>query len=860
MGLPLLERDHELAVLTAAVEGAARGKGSVVLIQGEAGIGKSSLVAALRDRLGDGTRVLVGRCDDLALPRILGPFRDLVGAVGPELTAALRDPVDRDEVLMALRADLSTQRRPTVLAVEDLHWAEEPTLDVLRFLVRRVDRMPVVLVLTYRDDELRHTHPLHQLLSFAAGDVTTHRLALRRLSETAVARMSVAAGADAAEVFRVTSGNPFFVHEVLTSGSGIPPTVVDAVLARLSGLDAPERQAVEQLSVIPTAIERRLVDALVPGGLPALAPAEECGLLTVTPHQVTFRHELTRRAVEGALPVTRRAALDRRVLEVLTRDPVRDETRIVYHAARAGDREALVAHGPTAARANAAAGAHRQASGVYRLLMHGADDEFGPAERAEFLEQAAIECYLIGDEDRCSAGHLREAVVLRRQLGDPLALGTTMRWLSRALWWSGDRSGAEASALESTEVLASAGDDRLLAMAYSNQAQLAMLADRATTAVDLAQRAIALAGPSGDACVLSHALNNLGSARWRAGDPSGRSDLEKSLQIALDTGEVEDACRAYAALAWRLLDDLAPAEALVYTAEGMALAERAEHTGFFQYLTVEQGMVALAGAQWGEAIAAAQVGLNASDTVRCPALILVNRARLRSGRADPDSIEETWDLAQALGELQRTGPAAALVCEEAWLRDDVDRIHAVAGPVRAEAVRRGVPALEAELGLWLVRAGESVDLTGSPPDNPHTLLAVGRWREAQQAWTARGYPYEAAAARSESPSPVEQLAALSDLDALGAVPLAQRLRRRLRSRGVSVPRGPAVSTRENPGGLTVRQAEVLGLLADGLSNADIANRLVVSVRTAGNHVAAVLDKLGVHSRAEAVARGRELGI
>jgi predicted ATPase len=269
VGPPLLERDHELAVLTGAVEEAARGKGSVVLVQGEAGIGKSSLVAALRDRLGDRARWLVGRCDDLALPRVLGPFRDLVGAVGPELTAALRDPLDRDAILTALQRDLSSPRRPTVLAVEDLHWAEEPTLDVLRFLVRRMDRMPVVLLLTYRDDELRHTHPLHQLLSFAAGDVTTHRLALRRLSQTAVARLSIAAGADAAEVFRVTSGNPFFVHEVLTSGSRIPPTVVDAVLARLSVLDTPGRQSVEQLCVIPTPIDRPLVDALVIGGLPA---------------------------------------------------------------------------------------------------------------------------------------------------------------------------------------------------------------------------------------------------------------------------------------------------------------------------------------------------------------------------------------------------------------------------------------------------------------------------------------------------------------------------------------------------------------------------------------------------------------
>ena len=154
----------------------------------------------------------------------------------------------------------------------------------------------------------------------------------------------------------------------------------------------------------------------------------------------------------------------------------------------------------------------------------------------------------------------------------------------------------------------------------------------------------------------------------------------------------------------------------------------------------------------------------------------------------------------------------------------------------------------------------SPSLTGSPPDNPNTLLSAGRWREAQQAWSARGYPYEAAAARGESPSALEQLAAVAALDALGAAPLAQRLRRRLRVAGVSIPRGPAVSTRENPAGLTARQVEVLGLLADGLSNADIADRLVVSVRTAGNHVAAILEKLGVHTRAQAVSRAREMGI
>ena len=260
-----------------------------------------------------------------------------------------------------------------------------------------------------------------------------------------------------------------------------------------------------------------------------------------------------------------------------------------------------------------------------------------------------------------------------------------------------------------------------------------------------------------------------------------------------------------------------------------------------------------------EAVRYAQVGLAAAPPVRCAALTVLNRALLRSGRPDPDSIEETWQLARSLGELQRTGPAAVLVCEEAWLRDDLDRIRQVATPVQADAVTRGVPATRAELEVWLTRAGETV-ASNEASEDPRTLLAGGRWREAQRIWGERGYPYEAAAARGDSPLAVEQLAAVADLDALGAVPLAQRLRRRLRSGGINVPRGPAASTRDNPARLTARQVEVLGLLADGLSNAEIAERLVVSVRTAGNHVAAVLEKLGVHNRAEAGARGREMGI
>ena len=134
---------------------------------GEAGIGKSSLVEALRSHLPAEGRMLVGYCDDLATPRTLGPFRDLVGSVGTEFSRAVADGSERDRVLTALRAELTWPEHPTVLVIEDVHWADDATLDALRYLIRRIADLPAVLVLTYRDDELNREHPLHGLLGQA---------------------------------------------------------------------------------------------------------------------------------------------------------------------------------------------------------------------------------------------------------------------------------------------------------------------------------------------------------------------------------------------------------------------------------------------------------------------------------------------------------------------------------------------------------------------------------------------------------------------------------------------------------------------------------------------------------------------
>jgi len=152
-----------------------------------------------------------------------------------------------------------------------------------------------------------------------------------------------------------------------------------------------------------------------------------------------------------------------------------------------------------------------------------------------------------------------------------------------------------------------------------------------------------------------------------------------------------------------------------------------------------------------------------------------------------------------------------------------------------------------------------VPMLKSDPDGG--LQATGRWREAATAWQAAGCPYEWAAALAESLDPADLLAALRELDGLGAEPLARRVRARLREAGIArVPRGPIRVTRHNPAGLTQRQLEVLQLLGQSLTNAEIAERLVLSVRTVDAHVAAVLAKLGLHSRREVAARAAELGV
>src|SRR5512132_1416307 len=294
----LLERDAQLEVLVEAVADGGRGHGSTALIAGEAGIGKTSLVRALARRVRGEARVLMAACDDLVASRTLGPLRDAaVGGDGP-LAAALAEEGPVDRVFAALLEELA-EERPTVLVVEDVHWADDATLDVLGYAARRVDTVGAVLVLTMRD-ELDPRHPLHRLLGALTG-CPVHRIELAPLSRGAVQSLAAGSGRDPAAVHALTRGNPFFVTETLAAPRDeVPASVKDAVLARLRGLDADCREGLERLSVVPSHVPPELATVLLGESVGALPAAELAGVIEGRPDGLGFRHELARRAIESS--------------------------------------------------------------------------------------------------------------------------------------------------------------------------------------------------------------------------------------------------------------------------------------------------------------------------------------------------------------------------------------------------------------------------------------------------------------------------------------------------------------------------------------------------------------------------------
>jgi DNA-binding CsgD family transcriptional regulator/tetratricopeptide (TPR) repeat protein len=723
--------------------------------------------------------------------------------------------------------------RETVAVVEDAHWADEATLDLLMFTGRRISTTRSLLIVTYRDDEVGPDHPLLSVLGAMATDRTVRRLRLPALSVDAVASLAGPGGRDPAELHARTGGNPFFVTELLSDpGLRVPGTVRDAVLARAARLGAAARDALDSVAIFPG-------QAALPRGSAPAGAVDACvraGMLIRDGTRIGFRHELARLAIEDSIPPGRRAALHQRALAALA-GPDADPARLAYHAEEAGDRAAVLAHAPAAARRASAVGAHRQAADHYAQALRFAAG-LAAGERAELLESYSEACAGVG-RDAAAVAASGQALDCWREHGDGEREAALLARRAHYLWTSGENNAAQASMQAALTLAHGLPPGPGLAAAYTWSAYLQMLARDIPGAIGTGTRAIELASQAGELGLLARALNAVGTARWFGQPDLAEQTLTHSIEVARQAGD--DAAAGWAMVnlgsgageirSYRVAEYWLR-EAVTWCSDRDLDAGRRYATAWLARCLFERGEWAQAGALLDQADPAD------SPLTRIVSLTVLGRLRARRGEPGAaEALEEAWALATQTGDLQRLWPAAAGRAELAWLTGN-GPVVSVRGSYDL-AVRLGHAWAIGELGQWLDPVPELVHPAAAGPYRMEPAPAA-------RAWDALGCPYEAALALAGDPGQLRE--ALRRLERLGARPAADRVARRMRDLRIRAPRR---STLAHPQGLTAREADVLALLRDGLRNAEIARSLCISEKTVDHHVSAILGKLGVHTRQEA---------
>jgi DNA-binding CsgD family transcriptional regulator/tetratricopeptide (TPR) repeat protein len=978
-------RGEELRRLESGLEAAAAGHPELFVMGGEAGVGKTRLSEEFVARAtAAGAIALVGGCVDVqegGLP--LGPFvqalRDHAGGLDDASLEALLTPGGADlarllpgvgepparpapaisastqgrlfELALGLLGRMAADR-PLVLVLEDLHWSDRSTRDLLAFLVRNLRAERIVLVATYRADELYRGHPLRPFLAELDRGRRTSRIDLRPFNRAELAEhLEGILGARpqralVESVFERSQGNAFFAEELVTMEGGgtqreLPPMLRDILLVRIESRSAAARDVLRIVAAGGARVPERLlavVSQLTDTQRDeALREAVEHRLLVAAGDDVyAFRHALLREAVYQELLPGERNRLHAACGAALAAEPElaggEDEAAadLAHHFYAAHDLPralaASVAAGAVAEERSGFAEASAHYERALELWARVADAETRAGlDLVALTLRAAEVANLAGDHGRAAA-LIR---VTMADVDDPTGAGLLWERLGRFLWAAGDSVTALEAYEEAVRLVPGDPPSAARARVLAARGQGLMLLSHHQESRECCEEAIAIACQVGARAEEGHALNTLGCDLGYLGDPAAAvGHLVAARRIAEEVGDLDDLARAYLNLSEVLARPLNRLdEALALALEGIELSRRVGLAGDYGVSLQTNAADALFDlGRWEEAEALLHaaadrnpIEMAAIDLHQCRAKLHVGRGsydeatehleaarRLMIRTVDPQYQTALWTLEAELALWQRR-PADARAAAAAGLRglidtDDVwfvgpllwlgawaeadaaaerrpDRERSDAGRVGRELLARArgivaagergtmfVPAVTAAYSLVCEAELDRLERRGDPEP----------WRRAAEAWDALGHPFPAAYARWRQAEALlgrrraregaaVLVAAHAAAQRLGAAPLERELTLLAGRARVELVNGglPEAAEAEDPAtqlGLTRREREVLGLVAGGMTNREIAQALFVTEKTAGAHVSSILAKLHVRSRLEAATAAQRLGL